>query len=536
MGGTARPPGARAAARGDQTSPARRAPPPPPFQNARAKASTAKFYEQDIYGSVMARTRKLVAAIEPAAQGASARAQSAHAALAAVAAAAPRERRTEREALSGLVEKKRETLLANIGIAIKREEIARLEAELAGRAAALTKAEENLEEDAVHFDAFLENNDRVTAGAVARAEEAARQKNAKAHEVKKLRHAIAAIAAEKGRVMDDLAEKRAFKAFLDALTPEEHFSAVAARQAARRAELRAAALAERAAAWADELASREAALRARFADERKASLRLGRAYTMPDVPALALAAMPPPPTLADTPEVQLSAAELEVPPYFTAPAQLKAVFVAQEEANLFLIQQVQDTEAALEELAGAAAETAAAAARADAAHAGVVAVLAAQIRAEEAKAATLARAAEGGGGGTALDAIQPIARARVAGSFERAGFKASASSDIISMLTAMEARLETLLAEVAALDAGYVAGKLKERERERRTAVREARLRAQAELHDARLAKMVSNALAPPAKRAGKPVMYRSVLPPPAAEAAEEEAEAADVDEARFFE
>ena len=118
--------------------------------------------------------------------------------------------------------------------------------------------------------------------------------------------------------------------------------------------------------------------------------------------------------------------------------------------------------------------------------------------------------------------------------YERCGFKASASSDVIGMLTGLEAKLERLAARVLTLDGAYVAAKLREKERERRGKVMAARKAKDAALHEVRLAKMLERAQAPMLKRAGKPVMYRSVLPPEVTEAEQAQA-AAHEEEDTFF-
>lgn len=280
---------------------------------AREEASSKPVWERDIFGSVMARTRRLVEDIAPAVRkGDAARVKSARASLGAAAASVPRDRRSARESVVDLVARNRASLLTNLGLELKRAEIGKLDGELVARERALRTAEGVLEEDAVVFGTFLHNNDAVAAAAVAKAEDASKLKAAKAHELKKIKHAIATVTVDKARIGENLAEKKRFKAFLDKLTPPEHFAVVEARQAARRVELREITLAERVRAWETEREACEAALLARLVEERKASLRLGRAFPMPDVPALALAQMPPKPVLADVPVPELSEADLDV--------------------------------------------------------------------------------------------------------------------------------------------------------------------------------------------------------------------------------
>jgi hypothetical protein len=113
-----------------------------------------------------------------------------------------------------------------------------------------------------------------------------------------------------------------------------------------------------------------------------------------------------------------------------------------------------------------------------------------------------------------MEAVLPELRSQIMAVYERCGFKATASSDTISMLAHLEGRLEGLLAQLATMDPEYVAMKEKEKERERRVRVREARLKQQKEQHEVRLRRMLERAQAPVQKREGKPVMFRSAPPP----------------------
>ena len=97
--------------------------------------------------------------------------------------------------------------------------------------------------------------------------------------------------------------------------------------------------------------------------------------------------------------------------------------------------------------------------------------------------------------------------------YQMCGFKASASSDVISMLTAMEAKLDGLLERLTTLPPPYVGARLKEKERERRGKVMAARKAKEAAQHQQRLSAMLERALVPPPKRTHRPIMYRSVVP-----------------------
>ena len=516
------------------------------------------------FTSTMADTRRKVELIEPNFRPSDRRRlAAAKRTQMATAASMARDRRSERESLFDLIPKKREILLTQLGLQHKQQEMARLQATLDAREAALVKAEEALEEDAINFDAFFQSNDSAASQAVKKADAAARARADKNLELKRVRIQIGAVAAESAKTGESLEQYKRFAEYLDSLTPPEWFQAAADRQAAQVEALRRAALQREEGVWEALRERKLAELNAKFGEERKLALRRGKPYSMPDVEALALGALPPRPLLAHVPAPALSEEDRAVPMYFTRPEQLKALFVQLEESNLFLIQQCADQEQSLEELQMQQRETDAAMERANAALAESVALLEGKIAAEEARARALRAkvvggegvgggGGEGGAGGgppppqpasgsaNILELIQPQLRQRVVDVYQRCGFKASASSDVISMLTGMEAKLEELLARAVVLDPAYVAGKVKEKERERRSRVMAARKAKEAKLHETRLAGMLQRALVQPVKRTERPVMYRSLLPQRV-----EEVEAEDVgvveerkqqeEEARFF-
>jgi hypothetical protein len=524
-----------------------------------------KLWERLDYSSTMAETRRAVEAIEPAFLPSDRKRLAAAKKLqASTTASVARDRRNERESLFDLLPKKREILQLQLGLEHKRQEITRLRDNLEARESALVKAEEILEEDAINFDTFYRNNDSAAVQAVRKADASAASRAEKNLELKRVRIQIASVAAESIKTSESLEQYTRFAEYLDSLTPPEWFQAAEARQQAKRDALRKEALDREVGVWEELKARKLEELNTRFLQERAAALRRGKPYTMPDVEALAQSALPSRPRLSDIPVPQLSEEDMVVPMYFTRTEQLKQLFVELEEDNIFLIQQCADLEQALEEIQMQQRDTDAAMVRANAALAESVAQYEGRIREEEAKAEFLrgkagvgssgegasggSSSAAGGAGGSSLpsgstniiELIQPQLRRRVVDIYQKCGFKASASSDVISMLTGMEAKLETLLARMIVLDPKYVAGKVKEKERERRTRVMTARKAKEAKLHELRLAGMLQRALVPPPKRTGRPVMYRSLLPKKEEEVEEESSSVVEErkqleEEARFF-
>ena len=500
------------------------------------------FWERMNFGSVMSDTRRMVDNIPPAFRpGDKKRIDAAVKQQLSTAASLTRDRRGAHESLTSLVAKKRETLLTQLSIEHKELEMLRLKKELKNREEALNKAEEALEEDAISFDTFFHNNDEAATAAVKRAEKVAESKAEKAAEIKRIKNSTASVMGEVTKLAETLEQFRHFSQYLDALTPPEWFQAARDRQAEKRADLRAQELVNREKSWEILREAKEAELVLKFAAERKQCLRRGKEYHTPDVAATALTFLPPRPQLSDIPLPELSEEEMIVPMFFRDPAQLKVIFEGLEKSNLFLIQQFQDLEQSLEEIRLQQVETDKAMAEADATLAHSVADLEAQIAAEEGKAAALreklfaggvdtvgrgeAATGVGGGGGeemgkgvggsggNILELIQPALRARVVSIYERCGFKATPSSDIISMLTGLEAKLDSVLEGLVVLNPVYLATKFKEKERERRGRVMAARKAKEAALHTQRLDAMLARALVPPPKIVHRSVMYRSILP-----------------------
>lgn len=102
-----------------------------------------------------------------------------------------------------------------------------------------------------------------------------------------------------------------------------------------------------------------------------------------------------------------------------------------------------------------------------------------------------------------LERMLPELRQRIVDVYQRCGFKATASSDTISMLTQLEGKLEALLASLSTMDPDFVRSSEKEKENERRARVRKAKLEAAEESHELRQRKMLARAQAPVVKREG---------------------------------
>lgn len=488
-----------------------------------------RIWEKTEYSSTLTNARKAIgdlpADVDPVSYR---KARESKGLVTAATAAIARDRRRERESMADFVSKKREMFLVQMSLDIKREEIAKLEHKAAQKEEALKRSELMLEEDAIRFDAFLKENDQQAHDALKKAEAQAKLKAERLHELKKLRHAIGLVTAEKGKLKEVLDDYKLYKEFLDSMTPEEWTQEMVRQRDASIEARRVANFEEKVRQWEEGREEKETEIAARVEMERRVALRQGRVAPRVDIAALVTASLPSPPELEDEPTPPLLDGEQELPMYFTRPEQLLEIFTQLEESNLFLIQNCQDTEQQLEELRQMYAETAAAMARQTAALEESMSALQTQVSAEESKASALRKritdpstaaggaAAEGiagkeaAGGSSAMEAMLPELRTHIVEVYELCGFKATASSDTISMLTQLEGKLEMLLSQLSTMEPEYVSLKEKEKEKERRAKVREMRVRAQHEAHEQRLKKMLERAQAPVKKREGKPVMFRS--------------------------
>jgi hypothetical protein len=206
-----------------------------------------------------------------------------------------------------------------------------------------------LEEDAIRFDTFLKENDKKAHDAIKHAERETKLKQDKVSDIKRLNQAIQAVQSDISKHRESLDDCLRFKAFLDGLTPKDFFDSEARAKAARQGQRRGQRVAEKLAAWEALKAQTAAEFDARKVAEHDALLDKG---TSKKKAAAAVAAMRPPKQPARPPveDEPLTSSGAEPHMYFEAPRQLMEVFTQLEEQNLFLIQNSQETEQALEEL------------------------------------------------------------------------------------------------------------------------------------------------------------------------------------------
>ena len=452
-------------------------------------------------------------------------------------------RRQPPETMTDFIAKKREIFLVQMALDTKHAEIRKLEERATRREEALARSERMLEEDAARFDAFLKENDLKVQEAIRQGELEAKRKNDKVQEIKRLNANITIARGELGKREERLNDCERYKEFLDGLTPPEFFEEQDEIRRGRRAARRAARQAKRdeharmiqdAADLEAEIPVKEQLLaeatrRGRKAEEAaRADLEASKEAASEARRRIPDTSPPPSPPNDDSDE--------DTPMYFVRPSQLPELFSRLEEKNLFLMQNGQEAEEALEHLRNKQremeeamdAETNALRAQIDDLRRAIAEreEKAAEFRSRDARDAaarkkpakrTTASAPPGksAGGAVAVGSNIPLEKLaeRVGEVYSRCGFDYDPSMSTIQMLTQIESKLERCLAITDEMPETYVRESEKARERVRRGIQRLEKAEQDKAEAEERAAKSLERSLAPVKKKAGKPMMTRS-LPP----------------------
>lgn len=235
---------------------------------------------------------------------------------------------------------------------------------------------------------------------------------------------------------------------------------------------------------------------------RRKYRKRGEELTPPEIP-------PEPkfdPTIVNNMEID----EDQIPMYFQEPSQLLEIFSNLEESNLFLIQNSQQSEQALDDLKHQAAENEAEMKIKTDDLDNNINELMSQINIEEKKAREMKNKSLGREGDKDQELLLNQLTSKIKNVYTSCGFDASANPSTLTMLTELEAKLDDLLSKMDEMDKEYVMAAEKEKEKQRRDKVRAERLRIQDEEIQKRLKKAMDRAQMPIQKKTGKVVMFRS--------------------------
>lgn len=365
-------------------------------------------------------------------------------------------RRREKENMADFIAKKRDMFLIQMSLDTKRQEIQKLEEKAQMKEDALRKSEMMLEEDAMRFDAFLKENDRKAHDALKRADQETKEKQEKVIEIKKLNQDISKVDNEMSKYEEQLNACLKYKKFLDELTPKEHYEAMLKKKEARRQE--------------------------KFEQAKAQNPHL----TLEEV------------------------SDDEEDMYFKKPEQLLEIFAQLEERNLFLIQNVQETEEALEELKQKYEETERQMNAKTTKLKENIDLLKEKIKSETEKAEQLKKRTKGKEkAGNQQKLLQGLSD-KVKEVYTKCGFDADTQTDTLDMLREIEGSLENLLNQISKQDDVKVAEAEKKKETERRNRVRKLKKEEQKRQYEERLAKSTARAKAEVVKQTGKQIMFRS--------------------------
>ena len=420
------------------------------------------------------------------------------------------ERRREKENMTDFIAKKREMFLVQMSLDTKREEIRKLEEKAQMKEEALKKSELMLEEDAIRFDTFLKENDKKAHEAIKRAEMETKAKQEKVQEIKKLNQQIQLVQSEMSKLNEQLEDCMRYKNFLDSLTPPEWFEKQAKILAEKMREEQKRIKAEKIAEYHEKRRIALEKYEKAKKEEQEARERSPRSSKRGKGTKLELK-LPPAPIFDEAKLGEVGEAEL--PMHFTDPQQLLEIFTQLEEQNLFLIQNSQETEQALEELKQEFRDTRR---RMDSKTKSLkenMEALQSQIRDEDAKAQHLRERRHLGSGGDAEEGLLRALNERVREVYERCGFDTGSTPATLTMLTDLEAKLEGLLARIETMPQDYVVKAEKVKESKRRERVRAERMAHQAKIYEEKLQKSIARSMQAPPKKIGKMVMFRSAPP-----------------------
>ena len=430
--------------------------------------------------------------------------------VAAATAAISKDRRREKESMSEFISKKREMFLVQMSLDTKREEIRKLEEKAQMKEQALKKSELMLEEDAIRFDTFLKENDQKAHEAIKLAEEATKAKQVKLQKIKNLTIEIQQVENEMNKYKEQLEDCERYKKFLDELTPPEYFEEQYNLKLQRAKEKREKVHSEQTAMWEQKCALIEADYAEKEAEEKRKAEAEGIRQRNKSKKEAAKQGpvLPPEPEFDDTDEDYLS--DSDPPMYFREPEQLLDIFTALEEQNLFLIQNSQETEQALEELKQTFRRTKQEMEVKTSALAKNISVLEGQIEKEQSKAGALKKRAKASTGEDGQKALLEKLESKVRGVYEKCGFNAESKPSTLTMLTDLEAKLEELLTQMEQMPEDFVVRAEKHKENERRERYRNARLKEAEIKYREKLEISMRRAMQAPKKRTGKPIMTRS--------------------------
>eukprot|EP00933_Yihiella_yeosuensis_P081519 TRINITY_DN95131_c0_g1_i1.p1 TRINITY_DN95131_c0_g1~~TRINITY_DN95131_c0_g1_i1.p1 ORF type:complete len:572 (-),score=178.31 TRINITY_DN95131_c0_g1_i1:117-1832(-) len=436
-----------------------------------------------------------------------------------------RDTRREKENVADFVAKKREMFLVQMSLDVKKAEILKLDERAKQKEEALKKSQQMLEEDINRFDVFLANNDQKAHKAMKTAEDMTKKKQDRMQRIKQLKSQLSAIQSEIAKHTEQKIECLKFKDFLENLTPLE-WKEMQADEKRKRKSLRRQYQVERRMGEIHALMHAEIEAEERAMEEKEKESTKGRRRQRREADEEAkekerelearrrrIRRKYPSQEAVEAEIHDVSSGE-EMPLYFQEPKQLLDIFTSLEESNLFLIQNSQDTEQALEELEQKFAEMRRTRGMATNKMKQQISQLERQIADEKAKSDELRQAiGQKHGASEQVDIIKELAE-KVVEVHTACGYETEKDPDTLLLLGAVEAKLEEFLTFLDEAEEAGLAHQVKALEGAKERNRRAQRLRHLKEEQDMKVEKRLKESLqrsqAPVHKKVGKQIMFRS--------------------------
>jgi len=437
-----------------------------------------------------------------------------------------RDARRDKENISDFVAKKREMFLVQMSLDVKKAEILKLDARAKDKEEALNKSKQMLDKDVERFDAFLNTNDDRAHDAMQKADTKAREKQERVIRIKQLKSQLSAIQSEIAKHKEQKDECLRYKDFLVNLTPVEWKDQTREEKKQRKLHRRRIAVDARMGEIEEkmqsEIEAEEQAFREKEEKEKKGRRRQKKTEEdeqkerdQMEARRRRIARKYPTRDQVDTEYVEYSSGE-EMPLYFQEPKQLLDIFTSLEESNLFLIQNSQDTEQALEELQQKFAVLRKTREAMSNKMQVQISQLERQILEEKSKCDELKQAISQKHGGSEIEDLLEGLGGGVVEVHGVCSHENQDDGDTLQMLARIEFKLEEYLAYLdeeeksGPIQAARVLAEEHKKERQRRLDLRLSRKLQQEKKIEDRLKASLHRSQAPVHKKVGKQIMFRS--------------------------
>ncbi|XP_078399230.1 cilia- and flagella-associated protein 100 [Cetorhinus maximus] len=425
-----------------------------------------------------------------------------------------RDRHVEKETLNDYISKKREMFILQYSLTMKKDEMRKLDEVAAEEEMKLEKAEQYLEEDAAMFDEFLKENDKNSAEAMRIAEQETKLKLERVAEIKKLTTQMMAVKNDIVKFEETLKDYQIYRDFLVKLSPKDWKEEREKRRQGRRLSKKTAKVKPRElvvkASLHSSITRRQISKSSIQSGQDLQSVKLGAKSGLDRRKSAAV------PATRDA-ESDWSDSDEEHELYFTDPKQLLNIYTELEEQNLSLILNSQETEEAVEEIKQAMA---------NAQHKmncetdflkQQLNLLNEAVAKEESKAAELELKAKMFSFSQSTiedqDKMLEVLDQKVGEVYRACIGENEANMSTLQMLTSIENYLEDLFENLEKLPREKVELAQRNKEKEKRLRVREARLMEEKLHQEERIHRAIIRSQAEHQKKTVRKLVYRSNPP-----------------------